>query len=122
MKNMNEALKCIDKALEINPNLTDAYNNKGLFYLGLNQYKKSIKFFEKALELDSQCYNAYTNIEIAKKALSNYYEYVFISSLIFSLIFFILCYFNIISSQTFLTILFIEMFICFLQTTLGFSL
>ena len=43
LKNYDEAVKAYDKAIEINPNLSSAYSNKGLVMDDLKRYEDAIK-------------------------------------------------------------------------------
>lgn len=47
-----EALKEFDKAIEINPNYAEAYNNKGLALFKLGRFKDAIKEIDKAIKLN----------------------------------------------------------------------
>ena len=51
---LSEAIKSYDKALQINPNLKDAYSGKGdaLFYLGLVCETLGVKSYEELIDLD----------------------------------------------------------------------
>jgi PGF-CTERM protein len=51
-----KAIECFDKAIELNPNYTDAYLNRGLAYLYLEQNERAIEDFEKVIELNP-CYD-----------------------------------------------------------------
>ena len=46
------AIEDYDQALEINPQLAEAYNNRGLAYLG--QYERAIEDYDQALEIASR--------------------------------------------------------------------
>ncbi len=50
----DEALKAYDKAIEINPQNTDAWNNKGDTLSKQNKYDEAKKAYDKAIEIDSQ--------------------------------------------------------------------
>ena len=54
-------LEFYTKALEINPNYTDALINRGLVYNELGEFDNSIKDYNKAIELDSKCALAFNN-------------------------------------------------------------
>ncbi len=57
----DEALKAYDKAIEINPQNTDAWNNKGDALSKQNKYDEALKAFDKAIEIDSQNTDAWNN-------------------------------------------------------------
>lgn len=46
-----EAIQCYEKALEINPKLTEAWNNKGLALARTGRYAEAIQCYDKAIEL-----------------------------------------------------------------------
>ncbi|MEQ8225750.1 MAG: tetratricopeptide repeat protein, partial [Candidatus Eremiobacterota bacterium] len=47
-----EAVKCYDKALEINPKNIDVLTKKGTALIDLEDYEESIKCFNSVLEID----------------------------------------------------------------------
>ncbi len=72
-------LEFYTKALEINPNYTDALINRGLVYNELGEFDNSIKDYNKAIKLDSKCALAFNNRgytrfkqEKYKEALADY--------------------------------------------------
>jgi tetratricopeptide (TPR) repeat protein len=50
-ENYSYPIKVMNRALEINPELAQAYNNRGSAYSDLNQPEKAIEDFDRALEL-----------------------------------------------------------------------
>lgn len=58
-----EALSCIEKSLQLNPELVTALNEKGiiLFELGPNYYEEGYNSFHKATELDPNFYGFWCN-------------------------------------------------------------
>jgi len=60
-KEYNEALKCYDKAIEINPNSANAWNNKGLALVLLSNYDEALKCYDKAIEINPNSANAWRN-------------------------------------------------------------
>jgi tetratricopeptide (TPR) repeat protein len=50
----DEAIKCYDKALEIDPKYANAWNNKGIFFNNLGRKDEALKAYEKALEIDQK--------------------------------------------------------------------
>ncbi|HXT83995.1 MAG TPA: tetratricopeptide repeat protein [Verrucomicrobiae bacterium] len=72
--NNNEAIECYNKALEINPQNADAYNNKGLslYYIGNNN--EAIECYNKALEINPQNADAFFNKAQALSTLEKYSE------------------------------------------------
>ena len=74
-----EAIKILNKAIELNPNYAEAYNNRGNAYSYLKQYTKSMQNFNKAIELDpgyvwayNNRGNAYSNLKQYRKAIQDY--------------------------------------------------
>ena len=51
-KNYEEAMKCFDKALELDPNVANSWFNKGQVFMHLENYEEAMHCFVKALELD----------------------------------------------------------------------
>lgn len=56
------ALKAIEKALEINPKYADAWNSKGIVLYKLGRYADAKKAYEKALELNPKHVLAHYNL------------------------------------------------------------
>jgi tetratricopeptide (TPR) repeat protein len=52
--NYNEAIKCYDKAIRLDPNDVDAWNDKGLALVALGISNEAIECFEKARKIKSQ--------------------------------------------------------------------
>ncbi|HHT9125137.1 MAG TPA: tetratricopeptide repeat protein [Candidatus Brocadiia bacterium] len=61
LSRFEEAIKQYDKALEINPNLADAYLNRGNAYYNKGENDRAILDFNKALEINSRYAEAYNN-------------------------------------------------------------
>ena len=62
-----EAIVYYNKAIELDPNYTDAYNDRGFTKYYLGQYEDSIKDFNKVIELTPNYTNAYYDRGNAKK-------------------------------------------------------
>jgi tetratricopeptide (TPR) repeat protein len=56
-----EALEAYDKAIELDPNYVQAYNNKGAALVGLGRYREALEAYDKAIELDPNNVQAYVN-------------------------------------------------------------
>jgi tetratricopeptide (TPR) repeat protein len=67
-----EALEAFARAIELNPNFSLAYNNRGIAYLKLGDYQKAIKDHSKAIELDPTLALAYNNRGTAYYHLGDY--------------------------------------------------
>jgi tetratricopeptide (TPR) repeat protein len=57
----DEAIKAYDKAIEINPNDSDVWYNKGLALDSLNKSDEAIKAYDKAIEINPQYSLAWYN-------------------------------------------------------------
>ena len=67
-----EAIAAYNKAIELNPNLAAAYNNRGVAKRNLGQYEAAIADYDAAIRLDSTYVAAYNNRGIAKMNLDQY--------------------------------------------------
>ncbi len=57
-----EAIKCYNKSIELDPNHSGAYNNKGSALGILGRNEEAIKCFSKSIELDPNDLNVYMNM------------------------------------------------------------
>lgn len=65
-KDYDSAISSFDKALEINPDNHDAWNNKGVALLMLGIYEEAITCFDKAISLNpTQTNTALVNRDLA---------------------------------------------------------
>jgi tetratricopeptide (TPR) repeat protein len=64
----DEALKELDEAIRLNPNLAQASNARGYVYLRLRSWQKAIADFDAAIHVNPAYSNAYHNRAAAKKA------------------------------------------------------
>ena len=55
------AIASYDKAIKLDPNYANAYNNRGLAYYHEKDYKKAMADFNKAIELNPDFARAYNN-------------------------------------------------------------
>ena len=58
-------MKAFDKAIEINPQNSNAWNNKGVALGNLNKYDEAMKAFDKAIEINPQDSDAWNNKGVA---------------------------------------------------------
>jgi tetratricopeptide (TPR) repeat protein len=71
----SEGIKSLDKALEIEPNYTDAWYFKGtVLGKNLGEYDEAIKCFDKALELNPDHVDALINKGISLVSLGKYHD------------------------------------------------
>ena len=57
----DEAIKCYDKALEINPQLAEAWLNKGISLVKFGRFDDAIKCYDRALEINPQYAETWSN-------------------------------------------------------------
>ena len=67
----DEAIKAFDKAIEINPQDSKAWNNKGLDLRKLGKYDEAIKAYDKAIENNPQNSMAWYKKRLALPILSS---------------------------------------------------
>ena len=67
-----ESIVYYSKTIELDPNNSTAYNNRGVAKYCLGQYEEAIKDYDKAIEIDPNYRNAYNNRGLAKKNLGQY--------------------------------------------------
>ena len=60
-----EAIKCYDKSIEINPRDAGAWNNKGTALNTLGKHQEAIKCYGKALEITPRYFEAWNNKGVA---------------------------------------------------------
>jgi tetratricopeptide (TPR) repeat protein len=70
--NWADAVAAYSKAIELNPQYAEAYNNRGIANDDMGNYNQSIKDYNKAIELNSQYAKAYNNRGVAYYNLGNY--------------------------------------------------
>ena len=67
----DEAIKCYDKAIEIDPNNPVVWNNKGLALNSLGKYEEAITSYDKAIEIDPNDADTWNNKGLALDSLDN---------------------------------------------------
>ena len=67
-----DAVESFDKAIEINPQLTAAYNNRGVAYASMGNYNLALSDYNKVIILNPSYAPAYLNRGIAFFNLGNY--------------------------------------------------
>lgn len=72
--NHAKAVKYYSKAIELDPEDIDAYNNRGNAYRALNKFEKAITDYSKVIELDSENVDAYNNRGISYHDLKKFKE------------------------------------------------
>jgi len=71
-KDYNRAITYYQKAIKIDPNFVEAYNNLGIVYEKIGDYEKAISYFKKVIEIDHQYIEAYTYIASIYIRLEDY--------------------------------------------------
>ena len=70
----NEAIKCFNEAIRLDPKEVDAWNNKGVALVIQEKYDEAIKAFDEAIRLDPNLAGAWNNKGVALKALGRFDE------------------------------------------------
>ncbi len=68
------AIEDYNKAIKINPKLSEAYHNKGVAKAYLGDYRGALKDFDKAIEINPMFAEAYYNRGVAKIGLGQKYS------------------------------------------------
>ncbi len=69
LKDYKGAIEDYTKAIDINPDHSNAYNNRGLSKYNLKDYRGSIEDYTKAIDIDPDHPTAYNNRNLARKDL-----------------------------------------------------
>ena len=72
--NLNESLPNFDKAIELNPQFVEAWNNKGAALWSLGRFEEALEAFDEAIEIDSQVVEAWNNKGAALGSLGRFEE------------------------------------------------
>lgn len=64
LKRYQEAIDSYDKAIQLNPNYSNVYYNKGNSLRDLKRYQEAIDCYDKAIELNPNDLDAYNNKNI----------------------------------------------------------
>ena len=70
----DEALKCYDKAIELDPQFSLAWNNKGAALFSQGKYDEAIQAYDKAIEIAPKYASAWNNKGFALYNLGKYNE------------------------------------------------
>jgi tetratricopeptide (TPR) repeat protein len=66
-----EAVAALNRAIEINPQLTTAYNARGFAHLRLKQFAQAVADFSEAIRLNPKYSNAYHNRAVARRRIGD---------------------------------------------------
>jgi tetratricopeptide (TPR) repeat protein len=69
-----EAVQAYNRAIEIDPQDAEAWNNKGTALGVLGRYDEAIQAFEKAIEINSSYAEAWYNMGVVFDLQGNYYQ------------------------------------------------
>jgi tetratricopeptide (TPR) repeat protein len=69
-----EAIATYKKAIQLNPNSAEGYNNLGVALSHLGEYKEAVKQYQKSIQLDSNYFLAYSNLGALFAGMGNYEE------------------------------------------------
>ena len=77
------ALESFDEAIRLDPNLADAYTNRGSTYNALGQYQRAVQDLDEAIKLNPEIAlayinrgNSYGNLDQYQRAIEDYSEAV----------------------------------------------
>lgn len=70
-KKYDKAIEAYTKAVELNPNDSGAYNNRGIVYHLTSEFEKAIADYTKAAELNPYHFSAYNNRGLVYKEIGN---------------------------------------------------
>ena len=74
LRNLDEALKSFDKAIEIRKNFSECYYEKGAIYLDKKNFKKCLDLQDEAIKCDNQNHFAYFKKAECLMTMKNYKE------------------------------------------------
>ena len=60
-RNFEKAIKCYDKAIQIDPNHFTSLNNKGVALVALNRYDEALKCYDESLSIEPNYIEAWNN-------------------------------------------------------------
>ncbi len=75
-ENFSQSLKAYEKAIELDPLNSEAWNNKGIDLGLLGRYDEALQSFEKAVELNSSYAEAWYNMGVIYDFKGQYYTAV----------------------------------------------
>ena len=67
---LDDALICFKKCIELDPKDSLSYNNVGLMYYSLHKFNESIFYFNNAIEIEPDSFDAYFNRGLANIQLN----------------------------------------------------
>ena len=70
----SKAIKFLDKSIKLNPNIPEAYNNKGIALTKIEKHSESVENYNKAISLKKDYVDAYLNKGISLRIIKKYKE------------------------------------------------
>jgi tetratricopeptide (TPR) repeat protein len=67
--NYQKAIECYDQVIKLNPQIKEAWCNKGIALCRLGKYQDAIGAFDQALNISPDYSNAWRNKSLAQKAM-----------------------------------------------------
>ena len=71
--NIDEAITCFSKSIDLNSNFHEAYNNIGNCYQNKNELQNAIKSFQRSIEIYPNSFQVFFNLGNCYKKLSQFY-------------------------------------------------
>lgn len=75
MQDINGALACFKKAIQINPSFADAHCNLASMYKDMGNITDAIRFYKKALKLKPDFFDAYCNLAHCFQIICDWEDY-----------------------------------------------
>ena len=70
----DKAIKFLNKSIELNPNISEAYNNKGIALTKIQKFEESVENYNKAIDIKKDFFDAYLNKGISLRNIKKYKE------------------------------------------------
>ena len=74
LKKFDKAIENFSKSINLNPNFSDNFNNRGIAFAEIKNYKMAISDYDKAIKLNKNSFNPYLNKAIALKNYKKFNE------------------------------------------------
>ena len=74
LKQFDRAIEYLNRSIEINPNLPNSYNNRGIVFSELKKFEKAIIDYDKVISLNPKFLEAHLNKAISLKNIKKFNE------------------------------------------------
>ena len=74
LNELNSSIISFNRAIKLNPNYVEAYNNLSTTYINLGEFEIAVSILKKSIELKPNYTNAFNNLASALNDLGNYGE------------------------------------------------